>query len=359
MSDDLKPLRVQIDALDQQILDLLNQRARVACAVGEIKHRTNAPVYSPERESEVLASMARKNPGPLTEDSLRVIYREIMAACRALERRERVAFLGPVGTYSEQALRRQFGHAVEGVACVSIDEVFRVTESGEVDFGVVPVENSTEGVVSRTLDLLLHTPLKICAEVGLPINHWLLTKSGGMTGVTRICAHPQALAQCQHWLTSHYPAIERVAVSSNGEAARLASVEPHTAAVAGEIAAEVYGLAPVATNIQDELGNITRFAIIGNLDTRPSERDATSLILSVANKPGALHALLAPLANHGVSMTRFESRPNRSRSGDSPWTYYFYIDIEGHQRDVRISPALEALKAEAGFFKVLGSYPVQ
>jgi len=360
MNDSIKPLRERIDALDAQILDLVNQRARVACEIGAIKHQASLPVYAPEREAEVLAALAAANPGPLPADSVKAIYREVMAACRALEKRERVAFLGPVGTYSEQALRRQFGHAVEAVPCASIDEVFRLAESGDCAFGVVPVENSTEGVVSRTLDLMLRTPLKICAEIGLPINHWLLTATGTMDGITRIVSHPQSLAQCQNWLNNHFPALPRNPVSSNGEAARLASVEPGAAAIAGETAAQLYGLKAVATNIQDELGNTTRFAVIGNVTTRPSKaHDATALIVSVRNEPGAVHKLLEPLARHNVSMTRFESRPNRQRSDDSPWTYHFYIDIEGHQGDPRIAPALAELQSLAGFFKILGSYPVQ
>ncbi len=358
MSDSLTPLRAQIDAIDAQVLELLNRRAEVAHQVGLAKQRDNSAVFRPEREAQVIAALRKANTGPLSGAAVEVIFREVMAACRALERRISVAYLGPVGTYSEQALRRQFGHAVESVACASIDEVFRTAESGSADFGVVPVENSTEGVVSRTLDLLLRTPLKICAEVGLPIHHNLLTRSGTMDGVTRIVGHPQALAQCLNWLSQHYPTIERAAVSSNGEGARLASVEAHTAAVAGELAAELYGLTAVATRIQDEAENITRFAVIGQHETQPSGRDHTSLVLSVPNKPGAVHTMLGPLAAHGVSMTRFESRPNRSRSGDSPWTYYFYIDLEGHQHDTRVATALAELKAMAGFFKILGSYPV-
>lgn len=357
MNEPLTPLREQIDALDTQILELLNRRARVVVEVGEIKKLTNSPVYRPEREAQVLASLVALNPGPLPSASVQVIFREVMSACRALERRVSVAYLGPVGTYSEQAMLRQFGQAIDAIPCASIDEVFRTTETGGADFGVVPVENSTEGVISRTLDLLLQTPLKICAEVALPIHHCLLTRSGKMEGIERICAHPQALAQCLNWLTRHYPNIERVAVSSNGEAARLAGERSDTAAVAGETAGKLYELTAVATQIQDEQDNVTRFAVLGNLITQTSGRDHTSLVVSVANQPGAVHTMLAPLANHGVSMTRFESRPNRSRSGDNPWTYYFYIDIEGHESDVKVAPALAELKALAGFFKVLGSYP--
>ena len=358
-SSPLSGVRARIDALDAQLLDLLNQRATLALEASAAKEAAGQGVYSPEREAAVQGRLVAANPGPLPAEAVRSVWREIMSACRALEAPQRVAFLGPVGTYSEQAMRRQFGDGALGLACATIDEVFRSAESGAAAFGVVPVENSTEGVINRTLDLLLRTPLRICAEVGLPINHWLLTRNGGMDGITRICAHPQALAQCQHWLTAHYPNLPREAVSSNGEAARLASVEAHTAAVAGEAAAALYGLAAVATNIQDEMGNITRFAVIGSLVTQPSGRDATSLIVSVPNRPGAVHTLLAPLAAHDVSMTRFESRPNRSRSGDSPWTYYFYIDVEGHQDEPRVAKALAELRALSGFFKILGSYPVQ
>lgn len=349
----LKPLRDQIDALDAQLLVLLNERARLAQAVGHVKAETDAPVYRPEREAQVLRSLAERNPGPLHDGDVQVIFREVMSACRALEKRVSVAYLGPAGTFSEQAVYRQFGQSVVGLPCMSIDEVFRATEAGAADFGVVPVENSTEGVVNRTLDLLLQTRLTISAELALPVQHHLMTASGSMEGVSRICAHSQALAQCQAWLSQHHPDIERLAVSSNGEAARLAAENPAVAAIAGQSAGQMHQLQTVSAQIQDDPRNRTRFAVIGRLQTAPSGQDQTSLVLSVPNQAGAVHQLLAPLAQHGVSMTRFESRP--ARSGD--WEYFFFVDIEGHEQDPRVAEALAALKQQAAFFKVLGSYP--
>jgi len=354
MSDDkLTPLRERIDAIDRQILDLLSQRAGIAQEVGHVKAETNAPVFRPERELQVLRNAAQRNPGPLADGDVQTIFREIMSACRALEKRVTVAYLGPVGTFSEQAVYQQFGHAVEGMPCASIDEVFRAVEAGTADFGVVPVENSTEGAINRTLDLLLQTPLAISGEVSLPVHHSLMTKSGLMEGVSQICAHPQALAQCQAWLNQHYPSIQRNPVSSNGEAARLAAENPAVAAIAGEIAGEKHGLQVVNAHIQDDPHNRTRFAVIGRLRTAPSGHDHTSLVLSVTNKAGAVYNLLAPLAKHGVSMTRFESRPARMGT----WEYYFYVDVEGHCNDERMAKALAELKENAAFFKVLGSYP--
>lgn len=354
MDKKLKPLREQIDIIDAQILDLLNQRARVAEAVGHVKAETNAPVFRPEREAQVLRRVAERNPGPLVAGDVQTIFREIMSACRALERRVSVAYLGPAGTFSEQAVYQQFGHAVDGEACVSIDEVFRATEAGTADFGVVPIENSSEGTINRTLDLLLQTSLSISGEISLPVHHSLMTKGGTMDGIRRICAHSQALAQCQAWLNQHYPQIERQAVASNGEAARMASDDPSVAAIAGEIAGEKYSLVVVHAHIQDDPHNRTRFAVIGRLQTTPSGRDQTSLVLSVPNQPGAVHRMLAPLAEHGVSMTRFESRPARTGT----WEYYFYVDIEGHLQDRKVAGALDELKRNAAFFKVLGSYPL-
>ncbi len=353
IDDKLKPLREQIDAIDAQLLALLNQRARVAQEVGHVKAETNAPVFRPEREAQVLARIARDNPGPLASADLQTIFREVMSACRALEKRVVVAFLGPAGTYSEQAVWQQFGQAVEPLPCVSIDEVFRSVEAGTADFGVVPVENSTEGTVNRTLDLLMQTTLAISGEVALPVHHSLMTRTGSMDGITRVCAHSQALAQCQAWLNEHYPQLERRAVASNGEAARMASEDGSVAAIAGDAAAKRYSLAIVHAHIQDDPHNRTRFFVIGTLKPGPSGRDQTSLVLSVPNKAGAVYELLAPLAKHGVSMTRFESRPART----GRWEYYFFVDVEGHANDPKVAQALIELQGQAAFFKVLGSYP--
>ncbi len=368
LASKLAPLREKIDALDIQIVDLLNQRARVALQVGEIKKEVGAPVYRPEREAEVQRRLAEHNQhsgGPLPNEAIAAIYCEIMSACRNLERQLVVAYLGPEGSYSELALVTQFGHSVAAEPCASFDEVFRKVEAGGADFGIVAVENSTEGSVNRTLDLLLQTPLVIRGEVSIKIEHQLLTKSGSMDGVKRISAHPQALAQCLNWLNNHYPQLPREPASSNSEAARYAANDATTAAIAGEFAARRYSLQAVATQIQDEAHNVTRFVVIGHdgdyghghQAAQASGVDHTSLVLSVPNKPGAVHAMLAPLAKHGVSMTRFESRPARNKESGGVWTYYFYIDLEGHQSDPKVAAALAELKELAGFFKILGSYP--
>lgn len=310
----LKPLRDQIDAIDVQLLDLLNRRARVAQEVGHVKNKVDAPVFRPEREAQVLRGIADRNPGPLGNNELQTIFREIMSACRSLEKKVIVAYLGPEGTFSEQAVYQHFGKSINAIPCASIDEVFRAAEAGTADFGVVPIENSTEGAISRTLDLLMQTPLTISSEVSIPIHHNLMTLSGNMDGVRSICAHSQALAQCQGWLNQHYPNIMRQAVASNAEAARLASEDPAVAAIAGEIASQHYGLQVVSAHIQDEPQNRTRFAVIGHKETEPSGKDQTSLVLSVQNKAGAVYKMLAPLEKFGVSMTRIRIETGQNRS---------------------------------------------
>ena len=362
--DALRPLRNEIDAIDAEVLGLLNRRAQVAQRVGDVKReRTGGQgepqVFRPEREAQVLRRLAELNTGPLPGDAVTHIFREVMSACRALERPAAVAYLGPEGTYSEQAVIARFGRSVDRHPCASIDEIFRQVEARASDFGVIPVENSTEGAVNRSLDLLLNSPLRICAEVALAVDHHLLTRSGGMrdaagVDVTRICAHPQALAQCLQWLDRHHPDLERVPVASNGLAAKMAADDPQVAAIAGDLAIERYGLTAVASHIQDMARNATRFAVIGNIAATPSGRDQTSIVFSVANKSGAVHEALEPLARHAVSMTRFESRPART----GMWVYHFYIDVDGHETDPAVAAALAELKAQAGFFKVLGSYPV-
>jgi len=349
----LLALREKIDAIDAQIVALLNRRASHALEVGEVKREVDAPVFRPEREAQVIARLKALSEGPLAAAAIEAVYREVISACRELERRMRVAYLGPAGTFSEQALLAYFGSAVDAVPCPSIDEVFRATEAGTTDFGVVPVENSSEGAVNRSLDLFLQTPLRICGEVSVPVRHNLLSASGSMQGVQRICAHAQALAQCVVWLDRNCPGIERVPVASNAEGARLASGDATVAAVASEVAASRYGLQTVAPGIQDDPHNRTRFAIIGKYDCSPSGDDQTSMILSVPDRAGAVHSLIEPLARHGVSMKRFESRPARQGT----WEYYFYIDVIGHQQDAAVAAALAELRAQAAYFKVVGSYP--
>lgn len=353
MTDKLKPLRERIDAIDAQILSLLSERGKVAQEVGHVKAETNAPVFRPEREAQVLRGVADRNPGPLKDKDVQTIFREIMSSCRALEKRVTVAYLGPTGTFSEQAVFQQFGTAIETLPCVSIDEVFRATEAGTADFGVVPVENSSEGAINRSLDLLLGTTTIISGEVSIAVHHSLMTRTGSMDGVKVVCAHSQALAQCQVWLNLHHPNVERRAVASNAEAAVLASQDPTVAAIASEMAGEQYQLGVVQAHIQDDPHNRTRFVVIGQLQTGPSGKDRTGIVLAVPNKAGAVYNLLAPLEKHGVSMTRFESRPARIGT----WEYYFYVDIEGHVHDAAVARALAELKDNAAFFKVLGSYP--
>jgi chorismate mutase/prephenate dehydratase len=353
----LLPLRERIDQIDAEILDLINQRARTAQQVGDIKHAHHAqgPVLRPEREAQVIRQLQSKNRGPLPADAIAFVWTEIMSACRGLEQALAVAYLGPAGSFSEQAAFEHFGHSVTGVPCASFDEVFRAVEAGAASVGMVPVENSTEGAVNRTLDLLLGSPVRILGERSLLIRHCLLAKDSNLAGVTRIMAHPQALAQCQSWLNRHYPGLPREPVSSNSEAARIASTDPTVAAIASDAAAHAWGLNVIAQGIQDDAQNRTRFLAIGQIETIPSGRDKTSLILAVPNRAGAMYQMLSPLNENGVSMTRFESRPART----GQWEYYFYVDIEGHRQDAAVKKALATLENQCAFFKVLGSYPAQ
>jgi chorismate mutase/prephenate dehydratase len=366
MARSLAELRTAIDAVDQELLALLNRRAALAHEVGEVKKIDGSPVFRPEREAQVITSLQQANPGPLKPEGIAHIWREVMSACRALEARLRVAYLGPAGTFSEQAALQFFGASVERVPCASIDEVFQATAAGRADYGVAPMENSTEGVVSRSLDLLLNSPAHVVGETSLLVRHNLLRSSPSLDGITAVYAHPQALAQCQQWLNTHLPNAERHAASSNAEGARLATTNPAWAGIASERAASEFGLHVVAPAIQDEAGNRTRFAILCLPSTlsmpAPSGgqggRDCVSLVLSVPNRPGAVHDLLTPLKKHGVSMTRFESRPARSGSPVSAWEYYFYIDLQGHPSDPHVAAALKELQTLCAFYKVLGAYPV-
>ena len=357
-SPDLASLRIQIDNIDQQLLTLLNQRALVAERVGEVKKREGTPFFRPDRVAQVIEKIVRANPGPLRSAHVSAIWREVMSACLALESPQRVAVLGPAGTFCEQAAIEYFGGAADIVYCANFDEVFHATASGSAQFGVVGVENSVEGVVTRSLDLFLHTPTHVVGEVSLLVRHNLLRTIPSAEGIEAVLAHPQALAQCQAWLSKHLPHVERRPVSSNAEGARLAATNPAWAALASERAATQFGLHIVAHAIQDEAYNRTRFAVIclpHTLETPPpSAHDCTSLNVSVPNEPGAVHDLLVPLKKHGVSMTRFESRPART----GQWEYYFYIDIDGHPSQPHVAAALAELRSLSAFYKVLGTYPV-
>jgi chorismate mutase/prephenate dehydratase len=358
MTRTLSELRTAIDEVDRDLLALLNRRAALANEVGDLKRREGSPVFRPEREAQVINALQAANPGPLKSNNVANVWREIMSACRALEAPQRVAYLGPAGTFSEQAAIQFFGSSIEHVACVSIDEVFRATAAGTAQFGVVPVENSTEGVVARSLDLFLNSPLHIVGETSLLVRHNLLRSTNSLEGVEVVLAHPQALAQCQGWLTTHLPNAERRAASSNAEGARLAAGNPAWAGIASERAATEFGLHIAAHAIQDDAFNRTRFAVVCLPQTLPapeaSGKDCVSLIVSVPNRPGAVHDILVPLKQHGVSMTRFESRPARS----GQWEYYFYIDLQGHPSQPNVAAALEDLRGLCAFYKVLGTYPL-
>lgn len=347
-------LRGQIDALDEKIQGLISARARLALAVAETKQKEGSNnYYRPEREAEVLRRVLARNQGPLSEEVMARLFREIMSACLALESRLRIAFLGPEGTFTQEAAIKQFGLAVETVPLAAIDEVFREVESGNAHFGVVPIENSTEGVVNHTLDMFLTSPLKICGEVALRIHHHLLGKGNDPQDANSVVSHQQSLAQCREWLDANLPGVNRVPVASNAEAARLAAADIGTLAIAGDSAARLYSLHMFASNIEDRPDNTTRFLVIGTIDTAPSGNDKTSLLLSSRNRPGALQRLLAPLAKNGINMTRIESRPSRQ----SMWEYVFFIDVDGHMKDRKVAKALSDLEKEAAFLKRLGSYP--
>jgi len=357
MNDDAKltAIRERIDEIDRQLQALLVERAEAAQTVARIKLNEDpqAIFYRPEREAEVLRLVKSRPTGPLDPEEMARLFREIMSVCLALEQPLEVAFLGPEGTFTQAAALKHFGHSVRTNSMGSIPDVFREVEAGACHYGVVPVENSTEGVISHTLDTFLNSPLLICGEVTLRINHHLLSKEAEMGAVKVVYSHSQSLAQCRGWLDHHLPHAERIAVGSNAEAAHLVSQTPASAAIAGEAAGEIYQLTHLASNIEDEPGNTTRFLVIGKKDAAASGEDKTSLMFSTQNRAGGLHAMLSPFAKHGISMTRIESRPSRR----GQWDYVFFVDVDGHREDENLSQALKELAQTASQFKVLGSYP--
>lgn len=351
MDDALKSLRARIDTIDDAILKLVSERAGIAQQVGRAKK--GEKIYRPEREAQIVRRLRESNPGPLDGDTVERLIREVMSACRALEQDIRVAYLGPAGTFSQAAAYKHFGHAVETVAEADIDACFRAVETGRADFAVVPVENSTEGAIARTLDLVVASPLRICGEIMLPIHQNLMRKSAGLEGIDRVYGHAQSLAQCQNWLNRHLPRAERVSVVSNSEGARRAAAEPDAATLGSDAAAELYGLAIVEARIEDEASNTTRFLVLAPTDAAPSGCDKTSLVVGVHNQPGAIVKLLQPLADAGVSMSKLESRPARSAN----WEYLFFVVCEGHRQDAKLAATLAEIESRAAFLKILGSYP--
>lgn len=351
----LRELRTRIDALDGDILRLINQRAALAVEVAEAKRAAGetSSFYRPEREAEVLRHVVDANGGPLKDADVAHLFRAIMSACLSAEQPLTVAFLGPEGTYSHAASQKHFGYAMQGRAMPTIIDVFREVEAESVNFGVVPIENSTEGVISNTLDCFVDSPLKVCGEVSLRIHHHLLGKGDSLAAVQRVYSHQQSLAQCRHWLSVNLPHAEQVAVSSNAEAARRASDDPSAAAIAGIQASEIYGLKSLASNIEDDPNNTTRFLVIGKLETRPTGHDKTSIMVSSRNEAGALYKLLAPIAQHKVSMSKIESRPSHR----GLWEYVFFLDLEGHVAEPEMQAVLQEIGQQAVMLKLLGSYP--
>jgi chorismate mutase/prephenate dehydratase len=357
MSDQLKQYRDEIDAIDEQILKLINARAKLARQIGGLKE--DGVIYRPEREAQVLRRLQANNQGPLENEAVSHIFRAVMSNCRALEKELSIAFLGPLGTYSEEAALKQFGQGRQAVVCGSIDEVFRTLEANQADYGVVPVENSTEGAIGLTLDLLLSTPLKICGEITLPVHHCLLSKQTDIGKIHHVFSHAQSLSQCHEWLNKNLPKSTREAVTSNAVAAQmiheLVSADgTFAAAIASKRAAELFNLNVLAENIEDDPKNTTRFLVLGKHEVASSGKDKTSVVMTTQNKPGAMLDLLEPLAKHGVSMTKFESRPSKQ----GLWDYVFFVDVEGHQTDAKVAAALQECASRASMLKVLGSYPV-
>jgi chorismate mutase/prephenate dehydratase len=350
--DKLKSCRDDIDALDNEMLQLVSRRAQLAREIGSLKD--DGVIYRPEREAQVLRRLTALNPGPLSADAVTNIFRSVMSNCRALEKELSVAFLGPLGTFSEEAANKQFGGLSAPIQCSSIDEVFRQVETGQANYGVVPVENSTEGAVGRTLDLLMQTSLKICGEIELAVHHNLLSKHSDISQISKVYSHSQSLGQCHEWLNKNLQNAERQSVVSNAEAARLAILADGTAAIASKRAADLFGLNILAENIEDDPKNTTRFLILAQHDVAPSGKDKTSLLMATKNVPGAMLALLEPLAKHGVSLTKFESRPSKI----GMWEYIFFLDVEGHYQEPKVAAAIKELEGRASFLKLLGSYPM-
>jgi len=352
---ELAQVRAQIDALDAQIQTLIIERARLAGAVRESKGSLGHAVdyYRPEREAAVLRAVKERNEGPISDAEMLRLFREIMSVCLAQQEPLKIAYLGPEGTFTQQAVSLHFGHSVRALGVTSIDDVFHQVETSDADFGVVPVENSSQGVVSHTLDRFVDSDLKICGEIQMAIHHNLLSQAKSLAGIERIYSHQQSLSQCKSWIRQHLPAAECISVSSNAEAARRVRHAPDAAAISSQSAAEIYGLPVLFARIEDQPDNATRFLVIGRQLLAPSGDDKTSLLLAGDEGPGALHSLLDPLARHSLNMTRIESRPCSAAA----WSYVFFIDVEGHAESEPLKSALSEMQNSTSLTRVLGSYP--
>jgi chorismate mutase/prephenate dehydratase len=355
---DLSSIRERIDEVDQQIQTLINERARFAQQVGISKGAmaTAVDYYRPEREAEVLRAVLERNDGPLRDEEMLRLFREIMSACLAQQEPLKIGFLGPEGTFTQTAVYKHFGHSVRGLPFSTIDEVFQEVECGAADFGVVPIENSTEGTVNHTLDMFITSPLKVGGEIELRIEQHMMGNMGGLDAIERVCAHEQSLAQCRGWLREFLPHVELIGVSSNAAGARRARDEKGTAAIGGDAAAEVYDLKIMVNNIEDRSDNSTRFLVVGRKLLAPSGNDKTTILVSTSGTvdgAGVLHSLLQPFSKHDVSMSRIESRPSQRKN----WDYVFFIDVEGHAEESPLNDALAELKENSSLFRIVGAYP--
>lgn len=351
---DIKSLRKTIDSIDSRILKLLNKRGRIILEVAKIKGKTKSSIYVPDREKDVYQNLISKNEGPLSNDSVKAIFREVMSSALQLERPLKIAYLGPEFTFTHIASMKKFGSSVNYTPCPTITDVFAEVEKGNSDYGVVPIENSIEGAVNHTLDMFVDSGLKICSEIYLEISHSLLSRESNKAKIVRIYSNPQVFGQCRMWLESNLPKAELIEVSSTAKAAQIAASQKASACIASETAAKKYSLKVLYRSIEDSVHNVTRFLVIGRTDVRPTKADKTSLMFSVKDRAGALHDMLVPFKKNRINLTKIESRPSKVR----PWEYYFFIDMEGHSRDTKVKRAMEGLKKVSSYMKVLGSYPV-
>ncbi len=349
----LNKLRKEIDKIDSRILQLINSRAKVSCKIGHTKKKEKLPLYSPERESRIAARVEKENTGPLTADSANAIYREIMSACLSLEQPMTVAYLGPELTFTHQAAMKKFGSSAKYLSCDVISDVFYAVEKENADYGVVPVENSTEGAVNYTLDMFVDSPLLICSEIYHSVRHSLLAVKKNVKGIKKIYSNPQVFGQCRAWIEKNLPLAELHGVASTAKAAEMASKRSDAACIASEMAAKKYCLKVLVRSIQDKAANVTRFLIVGKQTSGISGRDKTSVVFSVKDKPGVLHDVLKPFKNNGINLTKIESRPSKRKL----WKYYFFVDMEGHRETQKVKKALKMLKQKCYFVKILGSYP--